>query len=90
MESIASKEFWRLFERLPEEIQRQTREAFAQFKNDPFNPGLNFELVNRRRGLWSVRVTRGYRVIGRRQQDIIRWIWIGKHDEYDYMINHLT
>jgi hypothetical protein len=89
MDSTASQEFWRLFEQLPQNIQKQAREAFVQFKQDAFGSGLNLELVNKKQQLWSVRVTGGYRAIGRRNNDKIRWIWIGKHDEYEFMIRHL-
>jgi len=74
--------FWRLFRGLPPEVRRRARAAFELFKNDPFDPRLQFKEIKSRKGVWSVRIDGGYRALGRRQADQITWFWIGGHDEY--------
>jgi hypothetical protein len=83
MKSRAKRGFWKLFDSLSPEIQGQAYEAYEQFQRDPFSPGLNFEEVNKRVGLWSARVNDNVRVLGYREGDEIIWFWIGTHAEYD-------
>lgn len=89
MHSTTAKSFWNLFNMLPPEIRKQAIEAFEQFKQDPFHPGLNFELVNKNTNLWSARISEKYRVFGFRNGSEIEWIWIGTHDEYMKRIQRL-
>jgi Txe/YoeB family toxin of Txe-Axe toxin-antitoxin module len=86
MKSQASDDFWKLFAQLPNEVKRQAHQAFKQFQNDPFYPGLNFEEVDKQNHIWSARVTRQFRVLGARTGDEIRWFWIGTHREYEKII----
>lgn len=86
MKSYTTDEFWELYRALPEKIRRQAQEAHEQFEHDPFHPGLNFEEVDTKRHLWSARITRGYRVLGIRDDGEITWFWIGTHREYDKLI----
>ncbi len=86
MKSHAGANFWKLFYKLPPEIQRQVYKAYEQFTQDPSHPSLNFELVNKRTGLWSVRINDEYRVLGYRKGGEMRWIWIGNHDDYMRLI----
>jgi hypothetical protein len=82
MRSRTAGRFWDLFRELPEEIQREAYKAYRLFWRDPAHPSLQFKEVDHTFGIWSARVTRGYRVLGRRRGDQITWIWIGTHREY--------
>ncbi|HEV7127467.1 MAG TPA: hypothetical protein VGN32_08485 [Ktedonobacterales bacterium] len=86
MNSRTDDDFWTRFKALPEEVRRQAREAFRSFKRDPFSPGLTFKEVNKRHRYWSVRITRGYRAVGIRDDGEITWTWIGSHADYDQYI----
>lgn len=86
MKSETTDEFWELYRALPAKIRRQAQQAHEQFERDPFHPGLNFEEVDIKRHLWSARITRGYRVLGIRDDGEITWFWIGTHREYDKLI----
>jgi hypothetical protein len=79
--TFTTEQFWMLFRGLPCEIRRQAQAAHAQFQRDPFYPGLHFEEVDQSRNLWSARITRGYRVLGIREDGGITWLWIGSHRE---------
>jgi hypothetical protein len=86
VKSSTTDEFWDLLRALSPDLRKQAQHAYVQFTGDPFHPGLNFEEVDKRRHLWSVRVTRGYRVLGIREGDEILWFWIGTHREYEKLI----
>jgi len=86
VKSHTAGQFWKLFAALPADIRKQAYKAYAQFMRDPFHPGLNFEEVNRRTGLWSARITDDYRVLGYRDQGEVVWFWIGTHTEYEKLI----
>lgn len=87
MNSVTTDNFWKLYRTLPQHIRKQARQAYQQFLRDPFQQGLHFEEVDKNRHLWSVRVTRGYRVLSYREGDAITWFWIGSHREYEKMIH---
>lgn len=83
MKSTTAARFWKLFEQLPPEVQRQAYKAYQQFSANPSYPGLNFEEIDAKGHLWSARVGAKYRVIGKRMGDEIRWFWIGTHNDYE-------
>ena len=74
------------FRRLPAEVKQQTRRAYAAWKVDPFHGSLQFKSVSEAGNLWSVRIGRGYRALGRRYGNTVEWFWIGSHAEYDQLI----
>lgn len=86
MNSQTIEDFWDYYRTLPEQMRKQAQEAYRLFRIDPFHPSLNLKEVDKRRSLWSARVSRGYRVLGYRAGDTITWIWIGTHAEYDKLI----
>ncbi len=86
MKSHATEDFWEDFRKLPSEVRQQAYKAYRTFGRDPFSPGLNFKEVNKRRHLWSARISRGYRALGIRNGEDITWVWIGAHSEYDKRI----
>ena len=86
MNSHATAQFWDLFRDLPADVRKQAYKAYHAFAADPFSSGLNFKEVNKKRRLWSARISREYRVIGVQDGDSITWVWIGTHSEYDKRI----
>lgn len=87
MKSKRTQRFRALSQQLPPEIQRELYEAYRQFKRDPYYPGLQFKRVNLRENIYSVRVGDHYRALGRRiGSDLVVWIWIGTHAEYDKLL----
>jgi mRNA-degrading endonuclease RelE of RelBE toxin-antitoxin system len=58
---------------LPKETQRQVREAYAQFKKDPYHPGLHFKRVHSKRPIYAVRISKDYRALGIQQESEIIW-----------------
>lgn len=83
MNSRTTKAFRDALNRLSPELRKQAKEAYQQFKNDPFSPGLNFEEVNAQKRIWCVRITKNFRALGIRDRDDITWYWIGSRREYE-------
>ncbi len=76
-------EFWECYELLPPEIQEQADKQYALFSTNPRHPSLHFKAVGR---LWSVRISRDYRAVARREGNDLYWLWIGRHDVYDRIL----
>jgi hypothetical protein len=89
MHSQTIPPFWKLYEKLPLEIQHLADRAFAQFESDPFHPSLRFKEVNAKRKVWSARINDDYRALGFRRDAGMIWFWIGDHREYDTMLSRL-
>jgi hypothetical protein len=87
VKSYTTDEFWELYRALSLNVRRHAQEAHEQFERDPFHPGLHFAEVDKKRHLWSARITRGYRVLGIRDDGEITWFWIGIHREYEKLIS---
>ncbi len=84
MRSFRTGQFKQLLAGLPEVIQRQAEEAYAQFQRNPQYPSLQFKQVVP--DIYSVRIGLHYRALGRRTDDLILWFWIGTHSEYDKLV----
>lgn len=88
MQSRTTKEFWKLFQLLPESVQQQARKAYELFQHNPNHPSLNFKPVANQ--VYSVRISQKYRVLGRIEEDgVIVWFWIGDHEGYDKILKTL-
>ncbi|MDA0737631.1 MAG: hypothetical protein O2999_00525 [Nitrospirae bacterium] len=83
MKSQTLPKFWDSYARLPEEAKQAARKAFHLWRNTPFHPSLHFKCVNRKEGIWSARITIGYRALGILDGDTITWFWIGNHQDYE-------
>jgi hypothetical protein len=86
MRSHKNERFDQAFDKLPDTIQRQAREAYRLFTQNPYHPGLRFKQVHPTDPIYSVRITDDYRALGRREGEDIIWFWIGPHAEYDQLI----
>jgi hypothetical protein len=70
-------------------VQQKARATYRLFADDPFHESLHFKQLSGRPGLWAARVTDDYRALGWRTGDVIVWIWIGTHAEYDQLVRRL-
>ena len=84
MTGKTSRSFWECFGALPNNIQATAREKYRLWRRDHFHPSLHFKLVGER--LWSVRITKEYRTLGRQKDELIVWFWIGTHEQYERLI----
>jgi hypothetical protein len=89
MTSHTTRSFRELLAKLPSRVQRQAREAYRLFSDNPNYPGLHFKQVNADPPMYSARVGISYRAVGAREGDVITWFWIGSHAEYDKLVELL-
>jgi len=81
--------FRKAFAGLPASVQEQAREAYRRFTHDPWHPGLRFKPVHSGLPIYSVRIGKGYRAIGQRNENGVVWFWIGSHADYDKLLAQL-
>ncbi|MDO9214450.1 MAG: hypothetical protein Q8Q54_05820 [Methylococcales bacterium] len=89
MISRTTEKFRALFVLLPETIKAQAKEAYQQFKKDPYHPSLQFKRVHSNKPIYSVRVNIDYRAVGVIKDNKIVWFWIGSHNVYDKLLRKL-
>ncbi len=83
MISKARPSFWRQYGRLPEPVKLRAKEVYRLFSSNPEHPSLRWKKLECGQDYWSVRVSEQYRAMGVRHGDVIEWIWIGTHNEFD-------
>ena len=84
--SKALPRFWAHYDKLTEDIRSQADKKYALFSQNPFHPSLRLKPIG---PFWSVRVSRNYRALALRDQDVFTWFWIGPHDDYERILNSL-
>jgi len=79
-----SSKFVAELKNLPKDIVLLAAKKEKIFKENPLHPSLRIHmLVGKLKGLWSISITGGYRIIFERQSNgDILFISIGKHDIY--------
>lgn len=89
MNSRTTRRLRELFAALPRRVQRQARESYRLFRENPANPGLHFKQVHADPPMYSARVGISYRAIGVLDEGVVTWFWIGSHAEYDKLLERL-
>lgn len=89
MISHTTARFRRALKQLPQHVQRQARQAYRLFKQNPYHPSLHFKQVHPAKPIYSVRISLGYRAVGIREEDVVVWFWIGIHGDYVKLISRL-
>ena len=89
MNSHTNQRFRKLLIGLPKVIQKQAKEAYVQFRRDPYQSGLHFKRVHSKRPIYSVRITKDYRAVGIQQDNEMIWFWIGSHSDYDKLLKEM-
>jgi len=86
MTSRATRRFWKLYESLPEPVQRLAAKNYRLWRDNPAHPSLDFKQLHGSGERFSVRVGNHYRALGQRVADGVEWVWIGTHEEYNKLI----
>jgi plasmid maintenance system killer protein len=81
--SRARPSFWRAYQALDERVKQAARRAYQLFTQNPEHPSLRFKKLQGYDNAWSVRINEQYRAVGERDGDVIEWVWIGSHNEFD-------
>jgi hypothetical protein len=66
MESFCTQRFWDCYWALPEEVRMAAQEAFSRWSKNPWHPSLSYKLVQPMKHVWSVRINRTVRALGKR------------------------
>ena len=88
MNSQTIPQFWRCYERLPQQVQQRADEAYQKWRENSHAVGLHFKRVGKTRPIYAIRIDGDYRALGLLQEDTITWFWIGTHDEYMRLLKH--
>jgi hypothetical protein len=78
-----TKRFWKCFDELPDAVQAAARESFQRLRANPRHPSLHFKKVGK---FWSARVDADHRALAIEDVGGFIWVWIGRHDEYERLI----
>lgn len=87
MRSVRTRRFRQRFNALPAEVQKAAQKQFELWRKNPWHPSLNNKPLPH--GYRSVRITADYRAVADHQGDVVVWVWIGPHAEYDQLIQRL-
>jgi len=88
MISHTTQRFRKLFVGLSKAVRKQVKEAYAQFRRNPYHPSLHFKRVHNTRPIYLIGITKNYRAVGIQQDDEIIWFWIGSHSKYSRLLKH--
>ena len=86
MNSHTTDKFRKAFAELSADVQKQARQAYRLFIENPYHPSLHFKPIHPTCPIYSVRIRLDYRAVGVRDGDDIIWYWVGSHAEYDKLI----
>lgn len=86
MNSHTTEKFRKAFADLPADVQKQARQAYRLFIENPQHPSLRFKPIHPSRPIYSARVGIDYRAVGIKDENEIIWYWVGSHAEYDKLI----
>lgn len=90
MRSRTTQRFRKALADLPEQVQKQAKEAYRRFEQDSHHPGLRFKRARGFESVYSVRISRDYRALGLlADEETIVWFWIGSHEEYEEQLKRL-
>ncbi|MEL6460838.1 MAG: hypothetical protein AAFN00_05655 [Cyanobacteria bacterium J06558_2] len=77
--------FWKNYNNLPLDIQRNADKCYELLKTDSVRPLLHFKKISNK--YWLVRIGLNYRALGVDVKSGISWFWIGNHKQYDKLID---
>lgn len=89
MISKTTSSFWKLHDKLPLAVQLQAKVVYQRWHEDPFHASLSFKRISRIHSVYSVRIGRSWRALGKREGDTITWFWIGSHEAYNELLKQL-
>jgi len=83
MTSKTTKDFWLRYDKMPLEIQTLAKKTYALWHENPNHPSLYFSPLEKSPSVYRVKITKSYRALGNKDNNIITWFWIGSHSDYN-------
>ena len=87
MTSKATRRFWKLYQELPELVQRLAVKNYRLWRDNPRHPSLDFKKLAGSGERFSIRVGDHYRAVGHKISGGYEWVWIGTHEGYNKLVN---
>lgn len=81
VKSVRIDPFEKCFSKLPKEIQDAANDIYEKWKTAGYK-GFGFEKKHSPPNTYSIDCTDGYRALGEMDGDVIKWYWIGNHNDY--------
>ncbi|MBZ0254321.1 MAG: type II toxin-antitoxin system RelE/ParE family toxin [Candidatus Methylomirabilis sp.] len=81
MNLVYAASFRRDVKRLSPEVRRRMEKQLGLFQANPRHPSLNMEKLEGEAGVWSIRVTRNFRITFLLQGDTATLRRVATHDE---------
>lgn len=85
MKYVTTGKFWDYLDGLPQEVRELADKNYALLVENPQHPSLELKRIG---SLWSVRVGRSYRALGRDVGEDVEWFWVGHHSVYDRLVEN--
>jgi mRNA-degrading endonuclease RelE of RelBE toxin-antitoxin system len=79
--------FWHAYESLDARIRKAARRAYRLFADNAQHPSLRFKKLGGYDDLWTVRISEQYRAVCERRGDVVIWLWIGTHNDFDKLFD---
>jgi len=86
LKSKTTPQFWQHYALLPEQAQRLADKCYRLWLSNPTHRSLHFKPLKGHPSLYSARVGIHYRAVAHREGDLIIWVWIGHHSDYDRLL----
>jgi len=87
VKSRCTRRFWKLHEALPLHVRSRAKKSYELWKADRHHPSLDFKKLKSGHGnRFSIRVGDHHRAIGHLAGDVIEWVWIGSHEDYNKLV----
>lgn len=85
MISRTTPSFWRALAHLSEPDRKAARRSFRLFAENPDHNSLYFKKLAGHADAWSARVNLNIRAVAQRKGEVVTWVWIGTHSEFDHL-----
>ena len=87
MKSKCTRRFWKLHDALPAHVQKLARRSYELWQRDHRHPSLEFKKLKGGTGdRFSIRIGDHHRAIGHLLGDVVEWVWIGTHENYNKLV----
>ena len=81
MKSAYTANFLKVYKKLPKAVQRQVDKQIAFLEKNFFHSSLNTKKMSGYQDWWEFRVSKGYRMAGKKVKDTIVLHTVGPHDK---------
>jgi hypothetical protein len=83
---LIDPDFYPLFDRLPDFVQKQAFKTIDLLGQNPKHPSLNLKKVTKNPSIYSIRVNKTCRILAEISGETLSLFWIGHHDQYEKLI----